>query len=71
MRTRTTWFLDAKASEVVQVEKGREEALDGARGDGQRKGARCRWVPGHEEASASSRKEELSLASTSLGLHLW
>lgn len=35
----TTWFLEAKTSEVVQVEKGHEEALDGARGGGPEEGS--------------------------------
>lgn len=46
MIARTTWFLDAKASEFLQVEKGREEALDGARGDGQEEGSLLQVGPG-------------------------
>lgn len=46
MITCTTWFLEAKASEVVQVEKGREEALDGTRGGGQEEGSLLQVGPG-------------------------
>lgn len=43
---RTTWFLEAKASEVVQVEKGLAEALAGTRGDGQEEGSLLQVGPG-------------------------
>lgn len=37
-------------------------------GEVKRKGTYCRWVPGTEKARG---REELSLASTSLGLSFW
>lgn len=59
-----TQLLEAKASKVVQVEKGTEEALDRTRGRSRGREP----VPGVSGSGEANGKEALSLDSTSIGL---